>query len=316
MKIKISAIIFLSLICIMTNGQADSNTFGFVAYWSQGDSYDFKVTKIQKRWKEGVLIKNDSTQVITNFKVQQETDSLYQINWSFKNNLANTYDLPDTVLESLSDYAIMEVLYNTTELGEYIGITNWEEIRDIMQGLFKIVFTAVAEQQGEDPDEMLKMAEPVLAIYNSKQGVEQLVFPELQSFHFPFGLEYSHDSYFEYEDLIPNMFGGDPIRGDAVLFVDSVDFENQYCILKQQMKLNPEDTKAVILQLFKQMGISDKEFKKFSKTAVFEINTDNTYEYYYNPGVPIKIETLRETMIDIDKEKGKRVDKLVIELLP
>jgi hypothetical protein len=219
MKIKISAIIFLSLICIMTNGQADSNTFGFVAYWSQGDSYDFKVTKIQKRWKEGVLIKNDSTQVITNFKVQQETDSLYQINWSFKNNLANTYDLPDTVLESLSDYAIMEVLYNTTELGEYIGITNWEEIRDIMQGLFKIVFTAVAEQQGEDPDEMLKMAEPVLAIYNSKQGVEQLVFPELQS-------------------------------------------------------------------------------------------------YYYNPGVPIKIETLRETMIDIDKEKGKRVDKLVIELLP
>jgi hypothetical protein len=81
------------------------------------------------------------------------------------------------------------------------------------------------------------------------------------------------------------------------------------------MSLNPDDTREILKQIFKKMNLDDKGMEKAFKTAVFEINDRNTYEYYYNPGVPYKIEAIRETTIDIDKEKGKRIDKTIIELI-
>ena len=78
---------------------------------------------------------------------------------------------------------------------------------------------------------------------------------------------------------------GTLIRADAVLYVDSVDYVNKYCKLIQKMTLNPDDTKEVIFQFLKQLGLKNKEYKKLRKTAVFEINSYNTYEYYYYPGI-------------------------------
>lgn len=50
------------------------------------------------------------------------------------------------------------------------------------------------------------------------------------------------------------------------------------------------------------------------KTSKFEITDKNTYEYYYYPGLPHKIETERTSIININNEKGKRIEKTIIEL--
>ncbi len=64
------------------------------------------------------------------------------------------------------------------------------------------------------------------------------------------------------------------------------------------------------------MRRSAQEFAKALKNAVFEIKDNNTYDYYYyKPGIPRRIETVRETIIDIDNQQGKRIDKMIIELL-
>jgi hypothetical protein len=39
------------------------------------------------------------------------------------------------------------------------------------------------------------------------------------------------------------------------------------------------------------------------------------FEYYYYPGIPLKIETKGESLVDINKGKGKRIDITRIELL-
>jgi hypothetical protein len=51
------------------------------------------------------------------------------------------------------------------------------------------------------------------------------------------------------------------------------------------------------------------------KNAKFDIKDNNRFEYYYHPGIPVKIETHRESIIDMANEKGKRVDQTIIELL-
>jgi hypothetical protein len=63
------------------------------------------------------------------------------------------------------------------------------------------------------------------------------------------------------------------------------------------------------------MGLGDKEMKEAMKNAKFDIKDNNRFEYYYHPGIPVKIETHRESIIDMANEKGKRVDQTIIELL-
>jgi hypothetical protein len=56
----------------------------------------------------------------------------------------------------------------------------------------------------------------------------------------------------------------------------------------QEIILNPEDTKQIVLTLFKQMGLEDKEMKKAMKSAKFDLKDLNRYEYYFYSGIPIK----------------------------
>ena len=312
---KAFGLIVILFISINLFGQIDSTKVAFVSYWSIGDSYDFKVTKMQQRWKEGKLIKDKKQAYIANFTVIDSTENSYTVKWSYNNDLGNTYNIPEKLLKKLSKYKMTEVIYKTSEVGDLIEVLNWKEIGEIMNSMFDDIVDVIGNGDEKKKEVMQKAMQPLKQIYGSKQGVEQIVLKELQYFHFPLGVEFDVTKPLEYDDEFPNMFGGNPIKARAKLFFEKVDFENSFCIIKEEVNLNPDDAKNMLVQMLKRMKLDDKKFKEVFEKAVFTIEDRNTYEYYFNPGIPHKIEAVRETIIDIDKEKGKRIDKTIIELI-
>jgi hypothetical protein len=312
MKASITALLII-LSNVVGFSQTESATVPFVAYWSKGDSYNFKVTKIKQKWDNLEQTKNDTASYVVNFEVIDSTETSYKIRWSHKINLKE-FNLPQMFLEKFSNYESTEVIYTTNELGEFIEIENWEEIAKMTTNMLSDVVNILAEEDKSlNVADMNKAMQPFLKIYETQEGVEQLVFKEIQYFHLPFGTEFFVNESIEYETIMPNLLGGKPIRGETKLYIDSVNFETSYSRLIQEMKLNSTDTKALIINLFKQMSLKDKEMKLAMKTAQFDINDYNVYEFFYTPGVPIKIETKRETIIDIEKEKAKSIEISKIE---
>jgi predicted nucleic acid-binding protein len=114
------------------------------------------------------------------------------------------------------------------------------------------------------------------------------------------------------------MLGGDPIRGEASLYIDqdSYDPENEFCIMIQDMKLNHEDTKFLVLEFIKRSGIDVTSFEEEMNKAVFDITDHNVFEYYYYPGIPVYIETARETNLKVRTTDMRQVEITTIELLP
>ncbi len=312
---KITILILILAFSTTSFSQIDTTKVSFVAYWSVGDSYDFKVTKIKQQWKEGALTKDESQSYVANFTVIDSTDSSYTISWKYENNLNNAYNIPEELLHRFSKYKLTEIKYKTTELGDLVEILNWQEVSQMMTSMFDDIIEILGENDKSKGDVFATILQPLKDIYSSKEGIEQLVLKELQYFHFPMGLEYDITAPLFYDEELPNMFGGKPIKAKAVLKFEDVDFEENFCVLKQEMILDPKDTKDILKQVFKQMNIADKDFNKAFKTAVFQIEDHNVYEYYYNPGIPHRIETLRETTININNDKGKRIDKTLIELI-
>ena len=312
---KILSLITILLISTNLFSQIDTTKIAFVSYWSIGDSYNFKISKIKKQWKEGKLTKDQKQDYIANFKVIDSTENSYTINWSYENDLGNTYKIPEKLLDRFSKYKITEIKYKTSEVGYLIEILNWKEVGDTMNSMIVDIIEVLGDKDEMKKDALKTALQPFKQIYSSKQGVEQLVLKELQYFHFPMGLEYDITEPLLYDDELTNMLGGRPIKAKAKLYFENVDFEESFCVIKQELSLDPKDTKDLLKQFFKQMKLGNKEMKKALETAVLQIEDKNVYEYYYNPGIPNRIETIRETIIDIDKEKVKNIDKTIIELI-
>ncbi len=286
----------------------------FVAYWAVGDSYDFKVSKIKKRWKEGVLTKNDSSSYVCNFTVLDSTETSYRIKWSYKSSLDN-FQLPSLLLKKMPESTLTEIIYQTTELGEFVSIENWEEIAAEMKSTFDALLEGLTEEGDVPRKELEKSLKPFMEIYQTKQGIESMVLKELQQFHFPFGVEFSPVDTIYYEDELPNMMGGDPIRSDVALYIDAVDYDNGFCILEERRSLNKEDTRKFLTDVFRKMGFGeDEEMAEILDAAKFDVNDTNTYEYYYYPGVPLKITCKRETNMKTGTEGQIAIELTEIEL--
>lgn len=303
--------------------QIDSTKVSFIAYWSKGDSYDFKVTKIKKRWTNDNLTKNDSTQYVANFKVLDSTENSYTIQWSFKNNLINTYkknlnkiyEDEKAINDIVKKYDVTKIVYKTDEFGEFLEIINWQEVGDLMTKMLGELEKSIQIRKPDKLKEVTKAMEPFTQIYSSKEGIEQLILYELQFFHFPFGSEYDVNSPFEYEQELPNLVGGEPIKGKAKLSIIEVDFEELYCVMKEEVVLNSDDTKRLVIMFLKKMGIEGNKAEEIMKTAVFDIADLNYYQYYYDPGVPHRVYGSRNTILNMENTKVKIFEELEIELV-
>lgn len=313
--IKQLFLLLFSCITLTANSQEDTIFVPFVAYWSIGDSYDFSVQKIQQQWKSEELEKEQIQEYTTTFTVIDSTEHSYTLSWEFELDIVGAYNVPSDYLESFSKIKDLEIIYKTSEYGDFTEIVNWKEIGKLMNALFDQMIEFVGKDNPEKKNDLINFLRPIKQLFSSKQGVEQLVMKELQYFHYLMGNEFDIAEPWYFEQEIPNLLGGEPIIGKGKIWLEDVDLEEAYCIVHEEMTLDPEDTKKMILQMLKQFNLDDEDFEKAMKSAIFEIEDHNTFEYYYDPGIPIKIEAIREILIDIQDEEMKRIDKTVIELL-
>jgi hypothetical protein len=313
MKKLLLLFIFIS---IQTNSfsQTDSTKISFIAYWSIGDAYEYKVSKIKQQYKEGKLTKDTKKEYTALFKVLDSTENSYTISWKYENDLGNSFKIPEKVKKEFAKYKFTEIKYKTTELGEFEEILNWEEVRDLLNNMIQDLVNILGPDDDKTKDILEKTLGTIKELYSTKQGIEQLVLKELQYFHFPMSYEFNPKKTLSYEDLLPNIFGGDPIKAETKVYFESVDEDDGFCVFKQELDINPEDALEMLKLVFKKMGIKDKKFKEQLKSSKIDIKDRNIYEYYYNPGIPHRIETMRESIININNEKGKRIDKIIIEL--
>lgn len=316
-------LIFLLFCSLSIFSQTDSTKIAFVAYWAVGDSYDFKVSKVKRQWKDDILTKKDSSQYIANFKVLDSTDVSYKIQWTYKSDIVSTFQEKakklftdkDRVDEIMKKNDLSKIIYQTNEFGEFIEIINWEQLSETTELLFQEIVKGFEKTNPEKINEIKKAIQPIIDIYSSKQGIEQLAIYELQYFHFPFGSEFDITKPLVYDQEFPNILGGKPILAQATISFQDVNFDEYFCTIKEEVLLDSKDTKRVVKKLFSKMDINNSDTKKAIKNAVLDITDLNYYQYYYNPGVPHYIYGSRKFILKMEKTDIEKIDELYIELI-
>lgn len=310
----ILTLLFLGFGVLQGFAQQDTTMIPFVAYWSTGDTYDFNITKIKRKWQNGKIQRDDSTAYLVHFEVLDSTKEGYSIQWKYTTNLED-FGVPVELYNRFSKYKMTKVIYTTNEVGQFLGIQNWQEIAAVIKEL-TVDLVKILEEENDPKNERLKALIPsMLSIYETRAGVEQLVLKELYYFHFPFGLKYSVTETAQYEEEFTNMFQGTTIHGDATLRVSEVDFEKQYGALLQEIELNGAEIKAAMLHIVELAQTDQPKVVEAMRASKVSSKDYNTYAYYYYPGVPVHIQTQRTTFVHVRPHLIKIMETIRIDLV-
>lgn len=305
------------LICNAGFGQTDSLAVPFVAYWSIGDTYEYRITRIRTSFNEDKPTKTDSTTYFGTFSVIDSTATEYLINWKYK---ANFTDLPLEYSELLNNNnIILDFKYKTDELGQFIELENWQEVADVIRSSIDNDLLPKFESSVTKNSGFLKDYYDNLL---TKEGIEELVLGELMLFHFPFGVEFDPTIPITYEDEYTNFISNTPLRGQVEINFTEVDYDDHFCTFTQKGKINEADAKMMLIGIFEKMipeGFRSEFDIKRAEEEIndwkYEITNDNIFAYYYFPGVPVYIETNRKVEIVAADIQQKQVETKRIEII-
>lgn len=292
---------------------ADTTFIPLTAYWKKGDAYNFRITKLKQKWKEDKVTKNDSFSYVANFEVLDSTTDGYTIQWTCKSDFSQ-FVLEEGVQDKMAGLFPSEIIYTTTEHGEFVEVVNWKQIMTAMKKMSKQVIKELNKQHREDK-KLQMMVKTILSGLQTRAGIEQLLLEELYLFHFPLGYEYAVGDTLSYEEELPSNLESIMVTGQTKLYLSEVKQEDYYCVLMEETQANPEETKKAMVEAYRSLGMESKAFEKAMETAVVENNHHNIYQYFYEPGIPYHINAQREFYIQIDGEEGGNLSITRIELL-
>ncbi|MEM6261544.1 MAG: hypothetical protein AAGI38_03475 [Bacteroidota bacterium] len=298
--------------------QTDAPGIPFVTYWSTSDTFEFKITKRVQKWEEEKLVKNDSSTYNGTITVVDSTPDGYLLKWRYTTNLTTDYNIPPKIARRLSKYRIRDIQYRISEVGEFQGVDNWKEIAKVFNAMFDEFMDLLIEESPENRAAVKKVIKPLRATFGSKEGVEIYVLKELQYIHYPFGVEFYEGEEITYQDSYSNMFGGRPIKGNVKLYVDSVDYDDAYCVLIHEMKLDEEDAKKMMEGVAQKLlasrkGSTKKKVVEIINNASIEFSDHNRFEYYYYPGIPLHIDIKRIVNYQMDETKTYQINQVIID---
>ncbi len=286
----------------------------FVAYWEMEERLEFEIAKIGHKLKDGEIVKSDSTIYTMYLDIIASTDTTYTLRCSYNNEYLNTYDMPIEVRQALVPYEKLFFEYQTNQLGEYIGLTKWDELAEAMT----VTFDALLETQWVDDEEGQKLMEKFFYqfkdIYSSKQGIEEKVLEEIKLIHMPMGYEYQAYDTLYYEDALTNLFGGPPLRADAYLYIDSINTELGFCHFVNNQIINGEDAKQMVTSFMTQL-LTNENIDAALNEYTADIRDTKSFAYFYNPGWPWEIVTQRITNFGSPLESSGRLEITKIRLI-
>jgi hypothetical protein len=257
---------FLLLLSSIAYGQinmADS-TAQVVGYWDKNETQTYIVTQ------EKYLVKDSDTTSRVLFKymvditIVDSTANSYTIDWHYRDTEVQSENPFIQKLSLLNDG--VHVLIRTNELGVFEEVINWEEVRD-----FTIVGLNVLEEEIAGVPDMENFLKQFEEMYSTKEAIELSALKEIQQFYSFHGAAYKYGEPYYTELQVPNMYGGDPLDAEMVVWLDELNPDDNNFILRLEQRVNPEQllhaVYGFVTRMAEAMGVESPEIDEIESVS-------------------------------------------------
>jgi len=228
---KFTVLSLLSLFIIPLFAQinmADSSV-QVISYWDKGEKQNYAITLEKIKIKGEDTTSKELISYDVEVSVTGATKNSYTVQWDYKNFKTN--DKNEFTQELSKINKNMQVIYKTDEMGGFIEVVNWKEIKAYNQ---KAV--AVLKKKFGTAPEIEKMLKQIENTFSSKEAIEAASIKDIQQFHSFHGGKYKLHEEISDKIKVPNVLTNIPFDADYSLYLDEInETDNNYILRSSQV---------------------------------------------------------------------------------
>jgi len=230
---KILTVLFLAT-GLATFGQinmADS-TVQVITYWDKGEKQNYTVNEEKIKLKGTDTTSIEKTNYDVEITVLKQTHKSYTVQWLYKN--VKTNNTNSIIQKMMGVVENMKIIYKTDELGNFVEIENWKEVRSYIQKA-----TDALKKEFKAIPEIDKIITQVAKTNSTKDAIESTPIKEIQQFHNFHGVKYKLGKVIEGQ-IEGVLYGTEPVDCDTTVCLDEINEEDNYFIIRSTQKMNKE----------------------------------------------------------------------------
>ena len=289
--LKNSLIVLCLLSGTLLNAQnviTDSSTT-IIGYWDKGDVFNFNLSQKKESLKNNKIVSTERSGSKVRLTVAEAGTDFYILNWQYISIVPDeTQAIDSFMLTLLKTTESIDFKYKTSELGEFIELINWEEVRNA--GLK--ILDDLTEEEKKDKNFLSILAE-IKKVFSTKESIEQLIARDVQLLHNVFGGEYILNKKIIAPAELPNFLGGNPFPAVLTLEMTKLNPVNKSCHINFNQVLNEEKVTEELNAWAEKAGKP-----KDSKIPTIKISDDYNFEVDLKKGMIKKASSKRIVIID------------------
>lgn len=258
------------------SGRSQDSTANCIANWKLGDTKIYSIVHEKNTAHSDGKSSPFTIAYEAWVTVIDSTAKSYTIKWVFHQpKQANS---PSGLSGSLPIYNGMSMIFKITDVGAFIELLNWEEVRDAYIHMLELSLpkktdsTTVAALQASKN------------LFNSKEMVESSLIEEIQLFHVPYGYKFSTVEATA-KTGIANPFGGDPFPAVQVAKITEFDRKKDEFTLIFDLRIDKGNVKGILDSLLKKMNIKDdREMQAAREQFNFDLHDSSEYHFIRSSG--------------------------------
>jgi Regulator of ribonuclease activity B len=276
-----SAIVFAGM---LVAGRADAaeETVVLVPGWQAGEKVRYDIVRTRRKTQPDKPVSETVARSSAEIEVVSASEEAYVVAWTHGGTTIDAASPEqDALAKKMSDLVKgLRVEIEMDSEATITGVRNWKDLQATLKKSADLICEEM-KAKGLDADTVAKIRTQMAQIYGGKMLVEQHCTRDPQRFFMVLGYGFEDGKPVEYEDKLPNPFGGEPFPCKARYSLRSVDRKLGVATVDFKQTFVEEDARRIMEKTLKDMAermgkpVPDGEgLKSFSveDTAEFRVH--------------------------------------------
>ena len=280
--------------------------------WQVGERHRIEMIKERERYQGGNRKSSIGSRTIVEIEVLRKSAAGFVIRWTFgKAELRDAAKTSSLAAKMANLAAGMRLDVRTDALGSAVGLENLDEVMSHYR-----VATETVIREMEDmgvPETTIAQIRRSISPLTNPAAVEALSLREPSLFHLVMGETFRLGVAREYEDLLPNPFGGRSFPSKAYFLLHNIKPQESRAFIEWKQTIDPEKAGSIMLEtltaMAERMNASAPTEADLSAMIIEDVAD---YAVDTKTGWPVSVTHERTTAIG----GRRRVDRRRFRMLP
>ncbi len=223
------------------------STVQVIGYWDNKEKQTYVVTTEKYKVKGSDTTSKELMTYEVDVTIKDSSAKSYTVEWFYKNFNINTDNQFTKKLTSIAQD--MSVIIKTDEMGAFVEVVNWTEVRDYIKKS-----TSTLKNEFKDIPKMDEIIKQIVGMFLTKEAIQSAAIKDIQQFYTYHGGQYKLGEETVGQMKLANLYGGEPFDVEVTVKLDEINMEDGNSIIRMWQTVNSKQLTDASYEYIKELS--------------------------------------------------------------